>query len=401
MRSFSPMVRPVKNVSAPPWRTFSLPPLVDEVASDEADAKGWDESKLKALLDHDTCCEVKDVVDDDGKVIGQAFEFGPYQLSIEYMYRGTTPPRGRYKIEGETLDQAVTGVEAAENAGVELHEDDREFGHKLPSSLIRIINQQQSFRVIPASGDCVYSTGHFFKPELNPSMLEILEGSAHTKAVLSEKGDTRVKDAAKWNTQTLFGLVFGWLEGSLPKPTEQFGIDLIASQVIICDDSTVETADFYAVDPVARRVMLIHAKASETRNPEAAAGKLQDVTRQAQASLAFAGSAGVRLAKPSGWDDDWSVKLKDAAGEPVMKQSRLLKGPPTIDEAHRALAAALADPSYRKEVVMMTSGLLSSVAAKKAFTRRNTQDLQFLYFLASARTAFDRAGVRYRIICNP
>jgi hypothetical protein len=28
---------------------------------------------------------------------------------------------------------------------------------------------------------------------------------------------------------------------------------------------------------------------------------------------------------------------------------------------------------------MMTSGLLSSAAAKKAFTRRKTQDLQFLY----------------------
>lgn len=374
--------------------------VVDEVASEEADAKGWDESKLKALLDHDTCCDVKDFVDDDGKVIGQTFEFGPFQLSIKYIYRGTTPPRGRYKIEGEMLDQSVDGREPPENAGVELREDEREFGRKLPSSLIRIINQQQSFRIIPASGDCVYSTGHFYKPELNLSMLEILECSTHTMDVLSEKGDTRVKDVAKWNTQTLFGLVFGWLDGSLPKPTEQFGIDLIASQLIICDDSNVETADFYAVDPVARRVMLIHAKASKTRNPEAAAGKLQDVTRQAQASLAFAGSSGVGLAKPSGWDDDWSVKLTDAPGEPVLKRSRLLKGPPTIDEAHQALAAALADPSYRKEVVMMTSGLLSSKAANTAFTRQNTQDLQFLYFLAGVRTAFDRAGVRYRIICN-
>ncbi|HEK0800267.1 TPA: DEAD/DEAH box helicase family protein [Proteus mirabilis] len=375
--------------------------VVDEVASEEADAKGWDESKLKALLDHDTCCEVKDVVDDNGKVIGQTFEFGPFQLSIEYIYRGTTPLRGRYKIEGDKLDQSVTGHEAAENEGVELHEDDREFGRKLPSSLIRIINQQQSFRVIPVSGDCVYSTGHFYKPNLSLSMLEILECSVHTEAVKSEKGDTRVESVAKWNTETLFGLVFGWLDGSLSTPTEQFGIDLIKSQVVICDDSTIETADFYTVDPVARRVMLIHAKASKTRNPEASAGKLQDVTRQAQASLAFAGSAGVGLAKPPGWDDDWSVKLKDAPGVPMVKRSRLLKGPATINEAHKILANALADPSYRKEVVMMTSGLLSSKAAQKAFTRKSTQDLQFLYFLAGARTAFDRAGVRYRIICNP
>ena len=39
-------------------------------------------------------------------------------------------------------------------------------------------------------------------------------------------------------------------------------------------------------------------------------------------------------------------------------------------------------------------------AAQAAFERRNNQDLQFLYFLASARTSFDRAGVRYRIVCN-
>jgi superfamily II DNA or RNA helicase len=373
---------------------------IDEIASDEVEAKGWDETKLKALLKYDTCCDVEDDIDTEGNVVGRAFSFGPYRLKIDYLYRATTPPRGRYRIESDELDAAVAGGEVAEDPGVELHEDDREFGRKLPNSLIRVLNQQQSFRVIPASADCVYSMGHFYKPELNSSLLEILEASTHTKTILSEKGDTRVKDAAQWGIQTLFGLVFGWTDGSLVAPTEQFGRDLAAADLIICDDSTSETADFYAVDPVARRVMLIHAKAAETRKPEAAAGKLQDVTRQAQASLAFAGSAGVRLAKPPGWDSDWSVILKHAANAEI-KRSRLLKGPATIDAAHARLADALEDPSYRKEVVMLTSGLLSVKAAKKAFTRRSTQDLQFLYFLAGARTAFDRAGVRYRIICNP
>ncbi len=373
---------------------------LDEIASEEIDAKGWDEAALKELLGYDTCCEVDEDVDEEDNVVGHSFGFGPYRLAIDYVYRATTPPRGRYRIESEDLDAAVTAGEAAEDPDIEQHEDDREFGRKLPSSLIRIINQQQSFRVIPANGDCVYSMGHFYKPELNRSMLEILEKTDHTDTVLSEKGDTRVDNATKWDVETLFGLVFGWVDGSLPKPTEQFGLDLIASQVVICDDSTSETADFYAVDTAARRVMLIHAKAAKTRNPEAAAGKLQDVTRQAQASLAFAGSAGVRLAKPAGWDTDWSVILSNA-GNAKIERSRLLKGKGTIDDAHRLLADALADPAYRKEVVMLTSGLLSVDAAKKAFDRKNTQDLQFLYFLAGVRTAFDRAGVGYRIICNP
>ena len=98
---------------------------------------------------------------------------------------------------------------------------------------------------------------------------------------------------------------------------------------------------------------------------------------------------------------DHHLDAKDVAGKPVITKARLLTGGSvSIAEAHAALVHALSDPTYRKEVVMLTSGLLGA-RASTAFTRRNNQDLQFLYFLASARTSFDRAGVRYRIVCNP
>ena len=254
--------------------------------------------------------------------------------------------------------------------------------------------------MIPEAGDCVYSLGHFYKPELSKSLLEILEASMLLGPVVSEKGDTRLTDAARWDSDTLFGLVFGWAAGKPAPATEQLAQDLIKCDLILCDDSTKETADFYAIDYDARRVLLVHAKAAETPNPQAAAGKLQDVTRQAQASLAFAGSAAAGLAMPNGWANDWSVTLQQASNA-VITKGRLFKGGMPLDEAHGALVRALSDPMYRKEVVMLTSGLLSANAAGTAFARRNNQDLQFLYFLASARTAFDRAGVRYRIVCNP
>ena len=103
---------------------------------------------------------------------------------------------------------------------------------------------------------------------------------------------------------------------------------------------------------------------------------------------------------PPSWSEDWSVTLQHA-GDAVISKARLLKGSMSIAEARAALVRALSDPTYRKEVVMLTSGLLGTSAADTAFRRRNNQDLQFLYFLASARTSFDRAGVRYRIVYNP
>lgn len=388
-----------KDAGAPVSILLDLWGLLDELASIEAEEKGWDEAAVKELLSYDTCCDVSPITDEDGEIIGYGFMYGPYELQIDYIFKAGTPPRGRYRIEGAELDQAVTTAEAAENSGVEKHPDEHLFGHKLPTSLIRSINQQQTFRVIPVTGECVYSLGHFFKPELGKSLLEILEASALVDTVISEKGDTRLDDPGKWDFHTLFGLVFGWSAGTLPPATEKLGQDLVACDLILCDDSTKETADFYAVDHAMRRVLLVHAKAAETANPQASAGKLQDVTRQAQASLAFAGSAGVPLPMPPGWTEDWSVTLKDA-GKHLIKHNRLLKGGTDIVAAHAELTVALADPSYRKEVVMLTSGLLSAGAAQTAFGRRNTQDLQFLYFLASARTSFDRAGVRYRIVCN-
>ena len=72
-----------------------------------------------------------------------------------------------------------------------------------------------------------------------------------------------------------------------------------------------------------------------------------------------------------------------------------------IESAHAHLVETLANPSYAKEVVMLTAGILSAGAARNVRNSSEPRDLQFLYFLASVRSTFDRAGVRYRIICNP
>jgi hypothetical protein len=178
--------------------------------------------------------------------------------------------------------------------------------------------------------------------------------------------------------------------------------DLAACDTLVCDDSKIETADFYAINAVARRILVIHAKADSTKNPTASARKLQEVARQAQSSLGLAGSSRHALPLPDEWSQSWKVVMKDTEDNIEIIRPRLWKSPtPDVKAAHYRLQNALADPLYRTEIVVLSAGLLGRGEAVKSFARRDVGDLQFLYYLASFRSTFDRAGVRLRIVCNP
>lgn len=181
----------------------------------------------------------------------------------------------------------------------------------------------------------------------------------------------------------------------------EFAKDLQKCATVICDDRTDETADFYAIDPAARRVLMVHGKA-DNGTAGVSARKLQDVTRQAVASLAFAGSSRREFPFSTKWDADWEVVLQ-GAGKALVTRPRIISAAnpaPTPVEAHALLLKVLADPTYKKEIVMLTSGLLSRAEALTTITSTDQRHLQFLYFLAGVRSTFDRAGVRYRIVCN-
>jgi superfamily II DNA or RNA helicase len=370
-----------------------------DVSSETTGERHWDKDAVDEILSYDTCCEVTDRQTKDGAPPRYCFDFGPYELEVKYIYRSSVPPAGRYAILGEPLNEAV--AEAEDDLGDrEIDPDNRMFGRRLSTSLTRLINQEQSFRIIPSQDKVVYSHSHFYKPEVNEAVLSILEPCAALDDVVSEKGDTRVDDRSKWGQSTLFGLVYGWLEGG-STASDPFAEDINGCETVICDDRTDETADFYGINSVARRVLVVHAKA-EDGTPGISARKLQEVTRQAQASLAFAGSSRREFAFPSKWKNDWEVTLQAARGTKIARP-RLVTREKKLDiqGAHARLIAALANPAYTKEVIMLTGGILSAGAARSAHGSAEPRDLQFLYFLASVRSTFDRAGVRFRIICNP
>ncbi|WP_238213612.1 DEAD/DEAH box helicase [Caballeronia novacaledonica] len=370
-----------------------------ETATETQEERAWDSEEVKELLQYDTCCEITNRSVDPTEPPRYAFNFGPHEVEIKYIYRSAIPSTGRYAISSPGLNNAVADP-TAPSGGTETEADNTVFGRTLSASLTRLINQEQSFRIVTSVRGVVYSKSHFYKPEINDALMSILEPCAVFAAVKSEKGDTRIENLADWGTKTLFGLVYGWVNGT-PAGDVEFAKDLQRCTTVICDDRTDETADFYAIDPVARRVIMVHGKAAD-KTAGVSARNLQDVTRQAVASLAFAGSSRRDFPFSTKWKEDWKVVLKEA-GNAEVTRPRIITADdpaPTPAEVHALLLKALADPTYKKEIVMLTSGLLSHAEALTTLASTDQRQLQFLYFLASVRSTFDRAGVRYRIVCN-
>ncbi|MBI1198540.1 MAG: DEAD/DEAH box helicase [Phenylobacterium sp.] len=362
---------------------------------------GWNRAALDEMLEADTCLAVTDDHDEDTDTHRYSFIFDGHEVEIAYNFRNAIPAYGKYALSSETLNQDLTRAEEGEAADAEAGEPEIDtFGQKLAPSLTRLINGEQAFQIITSQDGVIYSHGHFYRPDLGENLLSLLEGDASMPAVVSEKGDTRLAAPGEWGTKTLFGLVETWMNAQ-GAAVGSLAADIAACDTVICDDSTVETADFYCIDAATRRVLVVHAKADNVANPQAAAGKLQIVARQALASLALAGSARQAFVMPGGWEDAWSVKLQAAGGYEISRP-RLWKAPAgDIKAAHGRLAEALANPLFKTEVVVLSAGLLSHAAAQQAFQTRSVADLQFLYYLATVRSAFDRAGVRFRLVCNP
>lgn len=375
-----------------------------DTSTETQDERAWDPEKVKQVLQLDTCCEITNRNTDPAGPPRYAFDFGSYEVEINYIYKAAIPPTGRYAISCPDLNQAVADADAA-TGGSEFDADNTAFGRQMSVSLTRLINQEQSFRVVTSEPGVVYSKSHFYKPRIDDALMSILEPCKAVDLVVSEKGDTRLTSVADWDSKTLFGLVYGWISGT-PTGGTQLAEDLAKCTTVICDDRNRETADFYGIDAVARRVLLVHGKAIAD-TPNASARRLQDVTRQALASLAFAGSSRRPFPYPATWESDWSVVLENAANATVTKprirtKIKVTKSCParTPKGEHNALLTALADPTYTKEIVMFTGGLLSQKKALATLTSNAQLDLQFLYFLAAVRSTFDRAGVRFRIVCN-
>lgn len=265
------------------------------------------------------------------------------------------------------------------------------------------VSEEQAFRVIVTDGPkedqppVFYVNTGFFRPRVSLALddrtagvsLDQLLGTDEFTGITSEKGGLRSGPA--WEPGSLFAFVCD----SVAKGT-LLGQQISTDAILVCDDDARETADFYLVDPTARRLTVIHAKAKDSTSPGFGASGLHDVIAQAQKHLGTIrpGAEGFdRSAVAARWSANWNASVDGGISR--------LRTTHTAEEAADAAWAALRDPSYEREVLVVASGILGKRAFIANARKRRPQALQALYLMQAAWSAVGSIGARLRIVVNP
>jgi hypothetical protein len=242
---------------------------------DEAGGAAW--VLLEDIDYFDLCAEV------DGATGGFTIQIGDEDVpwSVEFVSETR-----KYKIACTRLDELAPTPEGE--------------GRRQALTLLQRFNKGQAFRILTQRDSVVYSEGSFYEPKMqwvqdggvNP-VLEYVHASATLDAVLTEKGDNQyVANRANWYRQSIFGIISVTREDQRvangiadDKPIAE----IEAIPVWLCDDDGREAADFIGFDPETKEIVLVHAKVGDLgRNVTGYhVGRLQDVDRQALASLGF------------------------------------------------------------------------------------------------------------------
>ncbi|RYG22566.1 hypothetical protein EON82_16720 [bacterium] len=382
----------------------------------------WDIDIARELLDLDQCIEAvttetegeiptDDDDDDDMAADGSAsFMLGDYKIDVEYIRTSTIPPKGRYKLSCKELDEALISPndEPAATTEVDPFNRPQRFG----KSLVSLINQEQAFRVIPKQEGVVYANGVFFRPSIDwdvigsgeeGDLLSIIKPCPALGATVSEKGDGSGVTPRSWAEKSQFGLIHTvFTAGGPRKSMDELSYELAASDILVCDDGGSEVCDFFCVNTKTRTIAMIHAKAKDEK-PGVSVSNLQVVGRQASASLAFIGSSRSNLPEPTHWRKPLGIYTAGKDRKLVKSLDRIQSRDGMPDEqVKQVVFTALKDPAYRREVWVVTSGLINLTMAVDELNKekRGRTALQFAYYLADLRTAFARASVRLRIFAE-
>src|SRR5258708_39812774 len=105
-------------------------------------------------------------------------------MEIKYHYRSSVPPTGRYSIACQDLNDEISTLRPAAPDDDVSSEDPTPRG-PVAASLTRLINQEQAFSVVPAMPDVVYSHSHFYCPDLDKSVLSMVEPSEASVGLIS------------------------------------------------------------------------------------------------------------------------------------------------------------------------------------------------------------------------
>lgn len=285
-------------------------------------------------------------------------------------------------------------------------------GGKKQTSLLRKLNAAQSFRVLTSFENIVYSEGKFYNPRFqwvlddgSQPILNFIEHSNALQNVESEKGEAFYDSSIdNWKIKSIFGIFNKECE-TRPRvglsSNDPLVNEINSISIWICDDDSKEIADFIGIDEKAKRLVFVHAKVGKKSSTGSGfnVGALQDVGRQALASLAF-----TSLGEPS---KTWTV---ERWGKEVQANKKALKGcgrvflkPDSFDIAavDSALKKACRDPSYEKEVWIVGANMIDLKKVREALgcSPLNNRLRQLLMHWDSMQTSCARANVRLKLFC--
>jgi hypothetical protein len=294
--------------------------------------------------------------------------------------------RNRYNLSCPDLDERFSMADATA-----VHD---------ARSLISYLNNEQAFRIIPASPDgdyCIYTGRLFCRPRLplggraddaSVDLLELVSGVAALSRISSEKGDRDSTTGDGWAAGSLFHLI-DTLGAGTSMDAELQGIDLL-----VCDDMGTEIADFLALDSARGRVIAMHLKAFSTPK-KISASALHEVSSQALKNLGYL-QPYVRD-EPSNVER-WSGRWDGGAIGRVDR--RIRKGQATSgEEAWTQFRRALRDPKTSREVwLVLGQGPSRSLLLDECSKDDPKAELiQMLYSLQSTWTSVASLGASLRV----
>jgi len=303
---------------------------------------------------------------------------------------------GRYSLESADLDRRYR---RARGVG---------------KGLVAYFNQEQSFRVIPASRDAIYVDGAFYRPivelgsKFDPDRYhvgKILESVEILRQTGSEKG--RTCDEDDWDANSLFGLI-SRCGAEDDRLQEAFG----DPDILVCDDPGKEVADFIFADPpnrVGRRVVFVHAKGSKFVSTEAkyryrpySASALSEVCAQAIKNIRYL-SMFNELLPPNldSWGKAWSVP--EVAGTVLRRIRRSPVGHEDPLALWQLLMRRITDPSTYREVWLFLGMTLSKSELERQLRLEKPapEAIQALVLLHGTMAAVGSIDAKLRVFCSP
>jgi superfamily II DNA or RNA helicase len=363
-----------------------LDPSLDDMRDDEA---GGAACVLEDDIDYfDLCAEV------DAGTGGFTIQIGEEDVACRIEF---VPETSKYRLSSARLDELAPPLETD--------------GRRQSLTLVQRLNKGQAFRVLSQREGIVYSEGNFYEPKMQwlqdngiKPILEYVYNSSSLDAVESEKGE-RLFGAANgnWFRKSIFGLFSATCDqqrGDLAIADDKLTTEIESIPIWLCDDDSHEIADFIGFDPQAKKIVFVHAKVGKLNLSGYGVGGLQDVGRQALASLGFISRGQPSTTwTPERWEADVQANTVNLGG-----RSRIFRNSNdrTPEQLNDLLLASCRNPSFDREIWIVGAQIARKSALADGLDQNpwDNRLRQFLMHWDSMQTACARANTRLKFYCS-